>query len=110
MDVLAAAEGLDHRLLAGDVGQYAELDLAVVRGDQERPGGGAERPTDLHPELRADGNVLQIRIHRRQPAGGGDRLLEAGVDAAVPADDLRQGVDVGRLQLRELAVAQQVLR
>ena len=46
---------------------------------------------------------------RRQPAGGGDGLVERGVDAAVVGDRLEQAVDRG-LELGHVAVAQQVLQ
>src|SRR3712207_7234731 len=43
-----------------------------------------------------------------QPAGGGDQLVELGVDAAAGrVDQLGQGVDVGVLQLGHLTVAEQ---
>ena len=51
-------------------------------------------------ELGSNRNVLQVRIGAAQPAGGGDRLVEAGVHAAGDRmHELRQRVDVGALQL-----------
>ena len=48
------------------------------------------------------GNVLQVRIAAAQAAGRGDRLVEAGVDAAgLGIHELRQRVDVGALQLHQ---------
>src|SRR6059058_1940832 len=83
--------------------QDAELDLRVIRGDQYVTGIGDEGAADLAAERRTDRNVLQIRIATAQPAGGRDRLVEAGVDAAgLRMHELRQGVDIGALQLHQL--------
>ena len=102
-------EGVDQRPLLRDVGEDAQLDLAVVGDQQHVPGRGDEGAADALAQLGADGDVLQVGIGRGEPAGGRHRLVEAGVDAAVGADELRQGVDVGRLELGQLAVAQQEL-
>ena len=62
------------------------------------------------PGLRADGDVLQVRIGRRQPSRRRDGLIERRVHAAVAADELRQRVDVRALQLVQLAMLQDELR
>src|SRR5258708_24946523 len=65
---------------------------------------GDERAPDLAPELGPDRDVLEIGIAAAQPPGGGDRLVEAGVDApGVRIDELRQGVDVPALELHQAA-------
>ena len=66
----------------GQVREHAELDLRVVGRDQHVAGVGDERAADLAAELGADRDVLQVRIAAAQAAGGGDRLVEAGVHAA----------------------------
>jgi hypothetical protein len=51
------------------------------------------------------GNVLQVRIGRGQPAGGGHRLVIGGVHAAGGGIDLlRQSLGVGRAQLGQPAI------
>ena len=53
------------------------------------------------------GNVLKVGLGRAEPAGGGPRLVEAGMNPPSPAvDPLREGVHIGALQLLELAVLQ----
>ena len=88
------------------MGQQAKLDLGVVRVHQHPPGGGGEHFPQLCPQLGADGDVLQIGFGGAEPPGGGDGILEGGVDASVRTDDLAQTVRVGGLQLGELAVLQ----
>ena len=82
MDVVAALERLDQRLVAGHVREHAQLDLRVVGGNQDVARVGDERAADLAPELGADRDVLQVRIAAAQTAGRRDRLVEAGVHAA----------------------------
>ena len=57
-------------LVAAEVGEHAELDLRVVGGEQHVVGvAGHEGRADLPAELGADGDVLQVRVARREPAG-----------------------------------------
>ena len=98
------AERVDEHRILGEVREHAELDLRVVGRDQHVARVGDEGAADLAAERRADRNVLQVRIAAAQPAGGGDRLVEAGVDAAgLGVHQLRQRVDVGALQLHQRA-------
>ena len=82
MDVVAARERVDQRLVAGQVREHAQLDLRVVGGDQHVPGLGDEGAADLAADLGADRDVLQVRIAAAQAPGRGDRLVELRVDAA----------------------------
>ena len=59
------------------------------------------------PLGRPDGNVLEVRLGRAEPACCCTRLVEAGVDpAGSPVYPLRQGIHVGALQLLQLAIFQ----
>ena len=86
VDVLAARERLAELRLAGDVREDAQLDLRVVGGDELPARLGDERGADLAAELGADRDRLQVRVRRREPAGGGDGLVERRVQAPVLAD------------------------
>ena len=101
MDVGALLEGLPEVDVAGDVGQDAQLDLAVVgRQQHEVIAAGHEGAADAPPQLRADGDVLQVGVGRGEPPGGGDGLLERGVQApGGRVDEDRQGLDVGGAEL-----------
>ena len=103
VDVLAAAERLDERRVAREVGEEAQLDLRVVGRDEEAPRRGDEGLPDRAPRLGPHGDVLEVRVVRGEAARRRDRLVEARVDPPVPRDVPREGVDVGPLQLRELA-------
>ena len=106
VDILSGAEAVDHGLVPGHVGQQAQLDLGVVGVHQHLSGGCGEHLPQLRPQLGADGDVLQIGLGGAEPPGGGDGVLEGGVDAPIGADDLGQAVGVGGFQLGELAVLQ----
>jgi hypothetical protein len=103
VDVLAAAEGLAQELLAREVREDAQLHLRVVDREQPVTRGGHERRAQLAAERRANGDVLQVRALRREAAGGGRDLRERRVQAAVLPEQLGEGQQVGREQLRELA-------
>ena len=89
----------------GGVREHAQLDLRVVGGDQHVARLGLEAAADLAPERRADRDVLHVRVGARQPPGLRDRLQERRVDARALVDELRQHVEVGLDQRRELAPA-----
>ena len=101
VEVGVAGEGVAQVLVARDVGQDPQLDLAVVGGhEREVRGAGHERAPDPPAERRADRDVLEVRVGRRQPAGRRDGLVERRVEPAVGGHQGRQRVDVGRPQLR----------
>ena len=101
--VLAAAEDLLEHLLARDVGQQPQLDLRVVGGDQPVALLGHEAGADLAAALGADRDVLEVGVVRREAAGGGGDLAEGGAQPAVVADEVGEGVEVGALELGQLA-------
>ena len=105
MNVVATAESVDEQLVFGEVREQAQLDLRVVGGEQNTALFGDEGGANLAAKFGANGNVLQVRISRREAAGGGIRLIESRVEASgIFAAKHRQRIDVGRLQLGELAV------
>ena len=86
MQILAGKEAVAQHRIPGDVRQDAQLDLAVVRAEQLPSRARNERLADLRAERRPDGDVLEIWIDRGEPAGGGDRLIERGVQTPVLAE------------------------
>ena len=58
VDILSRAEGGDHGLVAGDMRQQTQLDLAVVRVHEHLALRGDEHAADLAAELAPDGDVL----------------------------------------------------
>ena len=109
VDVFAGREGPPHRLVAGEMGQDAKLDLRIVCRDEPPAGlAGQEGGADLLPFGRAGGDVLQVGVAGAQPAGGRHRLVERRVNpACCRLHERRQTIDVGALQLGVLAVLQQ---
>ena len=101
VDVGLAREGVLEMGVARDVGQDAQLDLAVVgRHEGERRLAGHERAADAPAELGPDGDVLEVGIRRGQPAGGGHGLVEGRVQPAVVGHQRRERLDIGRPELR----------
>ena len=105
VDVLAAQEDVAQHLLVGDVGEDPQLDLRVVDADQAVAGLGDEAAADLAAGLGADRDVLEVRVDRGEPAGGGVDLQERRVQAAVVADPVGERVEVGLDELGELPEA-----
>ncbi len=65
MEVGVARERIAQVLVARDVGEDAQLDLAVVGGDQRQVlAAGHEGPPDPPSERRPDGDVLEVRVGR----------------------------------------------
>ena len=64
---------------------------------------------DFAAEFAADGDVLEVGVAGGEAAGGGDVLVEVGVDALVVGGDVvGEGVDVGGLELGGLAIEEDV--
>ena len=99
VDIGTGAERLLHGLIVRDMGQHAQLDLAVVRVDKDAAVARHEHLADLAAELRADGDVLQVRVGGRQSARRRDHVLEGRVNAAVVRDLLDEAVGVRALEL-----------
>ncbi len=110
MDVLALAERVEQAAVARDVGHDPQLDLRVVRRHDPVPGRRDEGLADAAALGRADRDVLQVGIARRQAPGDGDRLPVVCVHPAVRIGHRGQLVAVGGLQLRQAAVLEQHLR
>ena len=91
VDVLAAREGVLERRLLGEVGEDPKLHLRVVGREQRVALAGDERASDLAPERRPDGDVLEVGADRRQPARGRGGLAERRVQAPVGRDRSGQG-------------------
>ena len=104
VDVFAGAEGLDERLLVGQMGEHPQLDLGVVRRQQYVTRGRDERPSNLASELGANRDVLQVRIGAAQASRGRDRLVERRVDApGLRVHEQRQRIDVRAFQFVQAA-------
>ena len=85
MDVAALAEGLGELLVPREVREDAELDLAVVGGEQDPAAvlvglAGDEGRAQATSALGADRDVLQVRLAGGSDVRRGDRLAEGAVD------------------------------
>src|SRR5579883_865960 len=110
MDVLIARKSLDQARFVGNVSQDAQLKLRIIGSEQHIAGIGDKGAPDLASHLRADRDVLQVGIARREPSARGNRLIKRRMHA--PRDRIHQGkqpIDVGRLELGELAILQQIV-
>ena len=105
VNVLALFERLEQSLVARQVRHDAQFNLGVVRRHQLVALRGHESLANAPALFAADGNVLQVRLRGRQPAGGRYRLVIGGVNpASAMVNQFRQGVGVGGFQLAQAAV------
>lgn len=97
VNVLPRAEGFHQCVVAGEVRHQA----AQSGYSNPRPAVPArarqERLTDFLALLRADGDVLQIRLAGRNAPGGGGDLVEGGVHAPGRVRQAQQTLDVSRV-------------
>ena len=104
MNVEAGPEGSLQLGDVADMGQYAQLDLAVVGADQHLSGRGDEGLPDLPPGLGADRDVLEVGIGAGQSAGrGGGQLIGRMHAVGGRIGCLCQGVGIGAFELGQLA-------
>ena len=99
VDVHMVTEGLAHGVVTGDMRQHPQLDLAVVRVHQHAAGLGNEHFPDLRAQIRANRDILEVRLGGGQTSRGRYQILEGGVDPPVLPDLLHQAVGVGGFQL-----------
>ena len=104
VDVLAGAVGVEQQRVLREVRHQAQLDLRVVGGHEDVAGRGDEGGADLAADRGADGDVLQVGVGGGEASGGGADLVEGGVDAAFGVGEVGKRVEVGALELGELAV------
>ena len=109
MDVFVFSICLDQAGVSGHVGQDPELDLGVVRVGEGISVAGDEGLADLAAQVRLHGDVLQIGICRADAPGGCDGLLEGSVDPAVVRHIGHEAVRIGRAQLCEAAVLEDII-
>ena len=88
VEILAGTECILHGLVIGNIAEYPQLDLAVVRVHQYTARGGDEHLANFAAQFRANGDVLEVGIGGAQPAGGSDHVLKGGVNSSVGTDDL----------------------
>ena len=85
----------------------AQFNLGVVRRHQLVALRGHEGLTNAPALFAADGNVLQVWLRGRQPAGGRHCLVIRGVNpAGAMVNQFRQSVGVGGFQLAQASVFQ----
>src|SRR5438477_4034523 len=111
MDILVGSEGALELRVLRDVSENTKLDLRVVARDEHLPVRGDKCLANLASDLRANRDVLQIRLARREAARGRDRLIQGRMDpAGVRVDEAREGVRVGALQFSQLAILEDPAR
>ena len=106
MDVHPAPERLLHPRVIRNVREHAQLDLAVIRVDKDAAVRRDKHPADLAAKLRPHGDILQIRLRRREPPRRRHHVLERRVDAPVVRDLLHKAVGIRRFQLGQHPVVQ----
>ena len=109
VEVLAAKESLPHRLVAGDVRQQTQLNLAVVGIYKHLSGRSDKHAADLSPKLVSYRNILQIWFRGGKTSRCRDGHLEAGVYPPVLSDHLKQSFCVSGFKLGQHPVFQHLV-
>ncbi len=108
MDVEARVEGVQHVLVLGQRGDDAELNLRVVRRQQQVVVvAGHEGAAYLAAPFGADGDVLQVGVGGGEAARGSDSLVVDSMQSARGGvDELGEAIEIGAHQLADGAVLQ----
>src|SRR3712207_5938928 len=107
VEVVAPLESLDEGRVVRDLGQDPELDLGIIRDDEDVALLGDEAA----PELVLVWDLLDVRVCAREPARRDPALEEVGVDApGLGVYEARVGLEVGAELLLQLAVFEEEFR
>ena len=104
VNIRATVKSINHRLIFRHGRQHPQFNLGIVRVHQSAPGGGDEKLAHFPPQIRANGNVLQIRLQRGDPPGAGLHLIKAGVYPPVRINHFQQAIAVSAFQLSQCAI------
>jgi hypothetical protein len=88
MDVLPAGKGCKQPGIAGEVCHDPELNLRIIGGHELISRRGNKGLADAASFLGTHRDVLEIGIGGRKPAGGGHRLMIAGMHSPGTRIDL----------------------
>jgi hypothetical protein len=98
--VLAVGESVGHCLVAGEVGHEAQLDLAVVGGEEQVAGVGDECAAYLAAYVVAHRYVLEVGAGGGYASCGRYGLVVVGVYlSCARVDGRREGGEIGREEL-----------
>ena len=96
MDILSLSESFLHMLIAREMRQQTQFDLAVVGTQEQASRIGYHRLADQFAPLGTYRQVLQVGIRRAESSGSRDGLVVGRVDASGGGvDEGRQGIDIG---------------
>ena len=80
MNVIAVFKSLNHVFVATEMGHDTQFYLTIIGREEQTTVFGDETLAYFLPILAPYGDVLQVRIARRKPSRGRDRLVERGVN------------------------------
>ena len=82
-DVLVVSKRSQKRLVAAKMREQSQLDLRVVKTYEAKAAFGLKAASHIFCQRAASGDILQVRIFRREPARAGSRLDKVRVYPAV---------------------------
>ena len=104
VDVETFAERFGQFRVIAERRKQPEFDLRIISRQNHTPLVGNESPAHFPAGSRADRDVLQVRIGRRQASCSRHRLVESGVHLpCCRINKLRQRIDVGRQKFFQTA-------
>ena len=109
MDVVTLAERLNHILVATEMRHHSKLNLTVVGREELAARLRDKRLANLLAVLAPDGDILQVRVARREAASGSNRLVKRCMDMPrTRVDKLWQSIDVCAKEFLQSSVFQNV--
>src|SRR5258705_6019940 len=90
MNVLTSPVSIEQQRILREVSHQTQFDLGIVGRHENIARSRNERRTDLASERSANGNVLQVRIGRRQTPGRSSHLIEGRMNPTLCVGELRK--------------------
>ncbi len=78
--------------------QYTQLNLRIISRQQHTARRSTERLAQSPPHIRPHRNILQIGVGGRKTAGGRNRLIKRGMQAAIVSNQRLQALSIGTAQ------------
>ena len=85
-----SAKARHQQRIFAEMRHQPQLDLGIIRGDEQVSGCRDERRADLPAQFRLDRDILQVWIGGRQAPRSGADLVKRGVDALFRIGQQRQ--------------------
>ena len=105
VDIFAADKRCNHARILAQVGEQPQLNLRIICANEHIAGAGNKGFSNLPAKRRANRDILKVRLHAGNAAGGGHALLKTRAHPPVLARArMEQAVDKRALELGQKPV------